>query len=105
MPVVSPYLTLDTLVDQDQLSGGPGVYPVRQGETLLGVIDVQDIRAVPAKQRTELRVQDRLRPLSSVRSVREDQGALGCGVILEQGRAPGAASWSTGRTPRSCWGW
>ncbi len=86
MPVVSPYLTLDTLVDQDQLSGGPGVYPVRQGTTLLGIIDVQDIRAVPAKQRTQLRVQDRLRPLSSVRSVREDQELWDAVTILEQGR-------------------
>ena len=36
MPVVSPFLTLDTLLDQDQLAGGPGVYPVHQGDGAAG---------------------------------------------------------------------
>ncbi len=104
MPVVSPFLTLDTLLDQDHLAGGPGIYPVHQGEALLGVIDVRDIRSVPAKQRTELRVRDRLRPLSTVRSVRDDQGLWDAVSLLERGRAR-ALFVVDRRDPRCCWGW
>jgi len=87
LPTISPYLTLDTLLDQDRLAGGPGTYPVREGDVLLGIVDVRDIRLVPPRRRTELRVRDRLRPLSSVRSVRDDQVLWDAVALLEQGRS------------------
>jgi len=86
MPVVSPGLTLDTLMTQNQLVSGPEVYPVKQGDALLGIINVRDIRRIPAKQRMELRVSDRMRPLASLRSVRQDQQLWDAVAILEQGR-------------------
>jgi len=84
--VVSPGLTLDTLMAQNQLTSGPDVYPVKQGDTLLGVIDLRDVRALPAKRRMELRVTDRMRPVASLRSVREDQDLWDAVALLEQGR-------------------
>jgi len=84
--VVSPGLTLDTLLAQHQLTSGPDVYPVQQGDTLLGVIDMRDVRAVPARHRTEMRVSDRMRPLASLRSVRGDQELWDAVAILERGR-------------------
>jgi len=84
--VVSPGLTLDTLMAQNQLTSGPDVYPVKQGDILLGVIDLRDVRALPAKRRMELRVTDRMRPVSSLRSVREDQDLWDAVALLEQGR-------------------
>jgi Zn-dependent protease len=84
--VVSSGLTLDTLLAQNQLTSGPDVYTVKQGDVLLGVIDIRDIRAIPARRRMELRVADRMRPLASLRSVREDQDLWDAVTILEQGR-------------------
>ena len=87
LAVVSPGLTLDTLLAQNQLTNGPDVYTVKQADVLLGVIDIRDVRAIPARHRTELRVADRMRPVASLRSVREDQDLWDAVALLEQGRS------------------
>ncbi len=84
---VSPFLTLDTLLAQHQLAGGgPDVYPVGAHDAPVGVIDIRSLRGIPASQRKELRVADRMRPLESLRSVREDQELWDAVALLEQGR-------------------
>ena len=55
-PVVSPGLTLDTLLAQNQLTHGPDVYSVQQGDALLGIVTIRDVRATRAQQRTRMRV-------------------------------------------------
>ena len=85
-PIVSPGLTLDTLLAQNQLMHGPDVYSVQQGDSMLGIVTIRDVQATRAKQRTRMRVADRMRPLTSLRSVREDQDLWDAVALLEQGR-------------------
>ena len=84
--VISPTLTLDTLYDQHRLVSGPGAYPVQRGTDLLGIIDIRDVRRIPAKRRTELRASDLMRPLASVRSVHQDHDLWDAVSLMEQGR-------------------
>jgi len=84
--VISPTLTLDTLYEQHRLVSGPGVYPVQRGADLLGIIDIRDVRRIPAKRRTELRASDLMRPLASVRSVHQDHDLWDAVSLMEQGR-------------------
>jgi Zn-dependent protease len=85
-PVIAPTLTLDTLYDQHSMAGGPGVYPVQRGTELLGVIDIRDLRRMPARRRMEMRVHDVMRPLASFRSLSQDQDLWDAVALLEQGR-------------------
>ena len=62
-PIVSPGLTLDTLLAQNQLSHGPDVYGVQQGDAMLGIVTMRDVRATRSQQRTRMRVADRMRPV------------------------------------------
>ena len=103
--VVSSGLTLDTLLAQNQLTGGPDVYTVKQGDVLLGVIDIRDVRAIPAT------APDGAAGGGPDAAPREPPvGARGPGPVGCRGD-PGAGSarrrcwWSIRSTPDTCWGW
>jgi Zn-dependent protease/predicted transcriptional regulator len=56
--VVNPNLTLDTLVDQHLLSGQATLYPVTMEGTLVGTIDLGQVRKIPRDDWTTTRVTD-----------------------------------------------
>jgi CBS domain-containing protein len=83
--VVSPTLTLDTVVAQDRLSEGPGMFPVVRAGTLVGVIDLRDVGGA-GRPGTQLRVADRMRAIDRVRVVTEGQRLWDAVAILERDR-------------------
>jgi Zn-dependent protease len=83
--VVGPTLTLDTLVTQDRLSEGPGMFPVVRGGALVGVIDVRDVGGA-GRPGTEVRVLDRMRSIDRVHVVTESQRLWDAVAILERDR-------------------
>ncbi len=83
--VVTPGLTLDTVVAQDRLTDGPGMFPVVRGGTLVGVIDLRDVGRA-GRPGTELRVADRMRSLDRVHVVTEGQRLWDAVAILERDR-------------------
>jgi CBS domain-containing protein len=83
--VVSPGLTLDTVVAQDRLTDGPGMFPVVRGGSLVGVIDVRDVGRA-GRSGTDLRVADRMRAIDRVHVVTEGQRLWDAVAILERHR-------------------
>lgn len=83
--VVTPGLTLDTLVAQDRLTDGPGMFPVVRSGTLVGVIDLRDVGRA-GRPGTELRVADRMRSMERVHVVTEGQRLWDAVAILERDR-------------------
>jgi CBS domain-containing protein len=83
--VVSPTLTLDTVMTQHQLSEGPGVFPVVRQGALVGVIDMRDVGRA-GRAATELRVADRMRSIEHVAVVTEGQRLWDAVAILERDR-------------------
>ncbi|MBX3029286.1 MAG: CBS domain-containing protein [Chloroflexi bacterium] len=86
VPVVTPGLTLDTLVDQARLGQGSGVYPVVRDGRLLGLIDVQSLRRLNLERRTSLRVSDRMEPVDRFTTVTPDQPLWDAVAYLERRR-------------------
>lgn len=84
--VVTPTLTLDTMLAQHRLAQGPGMFPVVRDDRLVGVIDVRDVGAA-GKPGTRLRVADRMRAIERVPVVTEGQGLWDAVAILERDRA------------------
>ncbi|MET0772404.1 MAG: CBS domain-containing protein [Candidatus Limnocylindrales bacterium] len=83
--VVTPGLTLDTVVAQDQLTDGPGMFPVVRGGALVGVIDLRDVGRA-GRSGTVLRVADRMRSIDRVHVVTEGQRLWDAVAILERDR-------------------
>ncbi len=83
--VVTPTLTLDTVVAQHRLAEGPGMFPVMASGALLGVIDMRDVGRA-GRPGTDVRVADRMRPIERVRVVTEGQRLWEAVVILERDR-------------------
>jgi Zn-dependent protease len=83
--VVGPTLTLDTVLAQHQLAEAPGMFPVVRGGTLLGVIDMRDVRSA-GRSGTRLRVADRMRTIERVPVVTEGQRLWDAVAILERDR-------------------
>jgi len=83
--VVTPTLTLDTVVAQHRLVEGPGMFPVIASGALLGVIDMRDVGRA-GRPGTDVRVADRMRPIERVRVVTEGQRLWEAVVILERDR-------------------
>jgi CBS domain-containing protein len=97
--VVTPGLTLDTVVAQDRLTDGPGMFPVVRSGSLVGVIDVRDVGRA-GRSGTELRVEDRMRSIDRVHVVTEEQRLWDVVAILERDRVnavPVVASDDRGR--------
>jgi Zn-dependent protease/CBS domain-containing protein len=59
--VVSPTLTLDTLVEQHELRGDSSLYPVTVDGELVGAIDIDQVARIPSKKRATTRVTDVMR--------------------------------------------
>jgi Zn-dependent protease len=76
VPVVSQYLTLDTLADQTTLAGQPGFYAVTMGDELIGTIDINQIRRVPRSRWTTTRVADVMRRGDAIVALTEPQPIL-----------------------------
>lgn len=91
VPVVTPALTLDTLVAQAQLGQGSGVYPVVRDGRLLGLIDVRALRRMPSRHRMTLRVADRMQPVARVMTVTPDQPLWTAVAYLEGSRSTAMA--------------
>jgi CBS domain-containing protein len=83
--VVTPGLTLDTVVAQDRLTDGPGMFPVVRSGTLVGVIDLRDVGRA-GRPGTEVRVADRMRSIERVHVVTEGQRLWDAVAILERDR-------------------
>jgi CBS domain-containing protein/Zn-dependent protease len=83
--VVTPGLTLDTVVAQDRLTDGPGMFPVVRSGALVGVIDLRDIGRA-GRSGTQLRVADRMRAIERVHVVTEGQRLWDAVAILERDR-------------------
>jgi Zn-dependent protease len=62
---VSPDLTLRALVDERFLRDGVRGYPVCEGERPLGVVSLEQLRAIPAEQLAIRRVRDVMKPLEA----------------------------------------
>jgi Zn-dependent protease/CBS domain-containing protein len=88
VPVVSQYLTLDTLADQTTMNGQPGFYAVTVGDELVGTIDVNQIRRVPKNRRTTTRVGDVMRRGDAILTLTEPQPILEAVTRFEQSGAP-----------------
>jgi Zn-dependent protease len=97
--VVSPTLTLDTMLAQHRLVGGPGMFPVVRDGTLVGVIELRDVGGA-GRPGTVARVADRMRAIERVPVVTEGQRLWDAVAILERDRlaaVPVVASDDRGR--------
>jgi Zn-dependent protease/CBS domain-containing protein len=87
VPVVSQYLTLDTLADQTTMNGQPGFYAVTVGDELIGTIDAVQIRRVPKGRLTTTRVADVMRRGDAILTLTEPQPILEAVTRFEQSGA------------------
>lgn len=87
VPVVSPNLTLDTLVDQHLLSGQAGLYAVTMDGDLVGTIDIGQIMRVPRTDWQTTRVTDVMRRGDSVVTLTEPQTLMEAVNRLEESGA------------------
>lgn len=74
---IAPTVTLEALLGEDERqSGGSGVYAVRQGGDLVGVIDVLDADAVPRPDWATTQVAAVMKPLAELEQVPPDRPLL-----------------------------
>lgn len=71
--VVSPEITVQELVNEKILTGGRRCFPVVAGERAVGLITLNDIRAVPRGQWETKKVGDAMIPADKMVSVRPDE--------------------------------
>jgi CBS domain-containing protein len=84
---VPPSLSLETLWQEDSRQrGGSGVYPVRRGDALLGIVDVLDADRVPRAAWATTRVEGVMKPLAALPSVAPDTDLVEVVARLEQSR-------------------
>ena len=66
-PSVAPSLLLETLVEEDaRIDGGSGIYAVRQGTELLGLLDVLDADSVPRPAWASTHVDQVMKPVDAM---------------------------------------
>ena len=64
---VAPSLLLETLVEEDaRIDGGSGIYAVRQGTELLGLLDVLDADSVPRPAWASTHVDQVMKPVDAM---------------------------------------
>jgi len=66
---VPPQLTLDVLVEQYLLRGARRCFTVARGDSILGLLTIHNVRAVPRQQWRTTHVSDVLTPLEKLRVV------------------------------------
>jgi Zn-dependent protease/CBS domain-containing protein len=76
VPVVSQYLTLDTLADQTSLHERSGFFAVIVGDELVGTIDINQIKRVPRNRWATTRVAEVMRQGDKILSLTEPQPIL-----------------------------
>jgi hypothetical protein len=80
-------LVLDTLLGEDQQQrGGSGVYLVRDGTDVVGIVDVIDADRVPRGEWGTTRVSSVMRPIADLEGVAEDAPLLDIVARLERSR-------------------
>jgi CBS domain-containing protein len=82
--VVSPGLTLDTLVEQHELRGDTTLYPVTVDGQLVGAIDIDQVARVPRKDRASTRVIDVMRRSTQLVTFTEPQPLIEAVARFEQ---------------------
>ena len=82
--VVSPGLTLDTLVEQHELRGDTTLYPVTVDGELVGAIDIEQVARVPSKDRASTRVIDVMRRGTQLVTFTEPQPLIDAVARFEQ---------------------
>ncbi len=76
VPLVNPNLTLDTFVDQYAGSGGGGLYPVISAGTLVGTIELRQVRLVARTSWPTTRVHEIMSRGDSIWTLTEPQPAM-----------------------------
>jgi Zn-dependent protease/CBS domain-containing protein len=71
--VVSPQITIQTLVDDYVLPRGYRSFPVVEGDRPVGLISLDEVREVPAERRASTTVKERMRPLDDALRVSPDR--------------------------------
>jgi Zn-dependent protease len=90
--VVSPGLTLDTFVDQHLLgSTGTTIYPVMVGSTLMGTIELRQVRRVPRAEWQTKRVSEVMSRQEVLWTLTEPQPAMDAVGHFEASDAQGIA--------------
>lgn len=90
--VVSPSLTLDTFVDQHLLgSTGTAIYPVMLDGTLVGTIELRQIRRVPRAKWLTTRVADVMSRREALWTLTEPQPAMDAVGHFQESDAQGIA--------------
>ncbi|MDQ7848937.1 MAG: site-2 protease family protein [Armatimonadota bacterium] len=72
---IDPNLTVEEAIAEYFIPLKHGGFPVVYGERLLGVVTLQDVRAVPREARGERRVRDVMTPSASLKTVRPSTSA------------------------------
>jgi len=86
---VSPDMALDRFVDECLLRSGQTAWPVVAGDNLEGLIDFDDVRAVPEAERGSRRVADAMKPLDDLTTVDSElSGQRTLSAIVEAGGDP-----------------
>jgi len=86
-PSVAPSLVLETLVEEDaRVAGGSGVYAVREGSELLGLLDVLDADAVPRPAWATTKVGEVMKPVAAMTLVPPDEPLIDTVARFEQTR-------------------
>ena len=98
--VVPPSLTVVTLMEQDEQNGGPGIYPVFEGERLLGVIFLSRLRRSFRRDWAERRTADVLIPIERAPSLRPGEPLMHAVERLEATRADGLPVLEASDPPR-----
>ena len=84
---IAPTLTLETLVAQDERqTGGSGVYAVRQGGELVGIVDVLDADRIARGEWATTHVDAIMRPVAELEAVPPERPLLEIVARFEQTR-------------------
>ncbi len=67
---IDPNLTVEEAISEFFIPYKHGGFPVVYGERLVGVVTLQDVRAVPREARAERRVRDVMTPAANLKTVR-----------------------------------
>jgi CBS domain-containing protein len=68
-PIVSPCCTIDDLVNKHVLGTDDHSFPVMAGQSLWGIVTLEDIRAVPKNQRAVTQVHEIMTPVKNLKIV------------------------------------
>lgn len=85
--VVGPNLTLDTLLGQHELGATMNVYPVTEGDRLLGAVEIERARRYPRQRWPDLRVGEVMTGVERLPRLTVLSSALDALMIFDRGRA------------------